>query len=97
MCFYYVWLNTFSYHNFNLIIKKIFILAKNLDFFNEKIENWSVRCENLTFIKGIEAKNFTYFYADRSMTPESIFSESDEELVSIQGVDISLVKMLIRV
>ena len=57
----------------------------------------SVRFENLTFIKGIEAKNFTFFYADRSMTPESIFSESDEELVSIPGVDMSFVKILIRV
>ncbi len=54
----------------------------------------SDRCENLTSIPGIGAKNCNNFYEAGYMTPESIISASDEELLTIPGVGISFVKKL---
>ncbi len=57
-------------------------------------EEISARCENLTSIPGIGAKNCNNFYKAGYMTPESIISASDEELLLIPGVGISFVKKL---
>ena len=54
----------------------------------------SDRCENLTSIPGIGAKNCNNFYEAGYMTPESIISASDEELLTIPGVGVSFVKKL---
>ena len=54
----------------------------------------SDRCENLTSIPGIGTKNCNNFYEAGYMTPESIISASDEELLTIPGVGISFVKKL---
>ena len=54
----------------------------------------SDNCENLTSIPGIGAKNCNNFYEAGYMTPESIISASDEELLNIPGVGISFVKKL---
>ena len=54
----------------------------------------SDRCENLTSIPGIGTKNCNKFYEAGYMTPESIISASDEELLTIPGVGISFVKKL---
>ena len=51
-------------------------------------------CENLTSIPGIGTKNCNKFYEAGYMTPESIISASDEELLNIPGVGISFVKKL---
>ena len=68
-------------------ISKIFL-------FNKEVEKSSDRCENLTSIPGIGTKNCNNFYEAGYMTPESIISASDEELLSIPGVGISFVKRL---
>ena len=62
--------------------------------FNKKGDKFSARCENLTSIPGIGAKNCNNFYEAGYMTPESIISASDEELLTIPGVGISFVKKL---
>ena len=62
--------------------------------FNKQEEQFSNRCENLTSIPGIGAKNCNNFYEAGYMTPESIISASDEELLTIPGVGISFVKKL---
>ena len=59
-----------------------------------KQEECSDRCENLTSIPGIGTKNCNNFYKAGYMTPESIISASDEELLNIPGVGISFVKKL---
>ena len=64
------------------------------DDFNKEKEELSDRCENLTSIPGIGAKNCNNFYEAGYMTPESIISASDEELLTIPGVGISFVKKL---
>ena len=69
-------------------------LLKVLNIFNKQTGKFSVRCENLTSIPGIGAKNCNNFYEAGYMTPESIISASDEELLSIPGVGISFVKKL---
>tara|TARA_Y100001968_G_scaffold187675_1_gene172063 strand:- start:748 stop:1014 length:267 start_codon:yes stop_codon:yes gene_type:complete len=79
-------------------IKKILSNAKSkisriLNIFNKK-RKMSYRCENLTSIPGIGAKNCNNFYEAGYMTPESIISASDEELLNIPGVGISFVKKL---
>ena len=65
-------------------------------FFNifSKKRKLSDRCENLTSLPGIGTKNCNNFYEAGYMTPESIISASDEELLSIPGVGISFVKKL---
>ena len=67
---------------------------KILSVFNKDKETFSERCENLTSIPGIGAKNCNNFYEAGYMTPESIISASDEELLTIPGVGISFVKKL---
>ena len=61
---------------------------------NQPREKSSERCENLTSIPGIGTKNCNNFYEAGYMTPESIISASDEELLSIPGVGIRFVKKL---
>ena len=57
-------------------------------------KKFSNRRVNLTSIPGIGAKNCNNFYEAGYMTPESIISASDEELLTIPGVGISFVKKL---
>ena len=65
-----------------------------LNIFNKQKGELSDRCENLTSIPGLEQKNCNNFYEAGYMTPESIISASDEELLTIPGVGISFVKKL---
>tara|TARA_Y100001978_G_scaffold187867_1_gene188817 strand:+ start:205 stop:477 length:273 start_codon:yes stop_codon:yes gene_type:complete len=71
--------------------KRYFLSLINI--FNKK-RKLSDRCENLTSIPGIGTKNCNNFYEAGYMTPESIISASDEELLTIPGVGISFVKKL---
>jgi len=82
-----------------MLIKKILLNTKRklsniLSIFNKQGEKSSDRCENLTSIPGIGSKNCNNFYEAGYMTPESIISASDEELLNIPGVGISFVKKL---
>tara|TARA_Y100001968_G_scaffold231793_1_gene214521 strand:+ start:45 stop:311 length:267 start_codon:yes stop_codon:yes gene_type:complete len=81
-----------------MFIKKFFLNTRKnfgnfLNIFNKQ-KALSDRCENLTSIPGIGAKNCNNFYEAGYMTPESIISASDEELLTIPGVGISFVKKL---
>ena len=69
-------------------------LSNIFSIFNNQEEKFSERCENLTSIPGIGAKNCNNFYEAGYMTPESIISASDEELLTIPGVGISFIKKL---
>tara|TARA_B100000965_G_scaffold341146_1_gene309800 strand:+ start:796 stop:1065 length:270 start_codon:yes stop_codon:yes gene_type:complete len=62
--------------------------------FNKQGDQSSEKCENLTSIPGIGNKNCNNFYEAGYMTPESIISASDEELLTIPGVGINFVKKL---
>ena len=80
-------------------MEKFFLKTKRkltniLSIFNKKGEQFSDRCENLTSIPGIGTKNCNNFYEAGYMTPESIISASDEELLNIPGVGIGFVKKL---
>ena len=82
-----------------MLIKKILLNTKRklsniLSIFNKQGEKSSDRCENLTSIPGIGSKNCNNFYEAGYMTPESIISASDEELLNIPGVGINFVKKL---
>ena len=82
-----------------MLIKKILLNTKRnlfnvLSIFNKQKGDLSDRCENLTSIPGIGTKNCNNFYEAGYMTPESIISASDEELLTIPGVGISFVKKL---
>ena len=79
-----------------MYIKKILLNTKRsfLNIFNRKKGELSNRCENLTSIPGIGTKNCNNFYKAGYLTPESIISASDEELLNIPGVGISFVKKL---
>ena len=82
-----------------MLIKKLLLNTKrkltNIFFvFNKQGEKSSDRCENLTSIPGIGTKNCNNFYEAGYMTPESIISASDEELLTIPGVGISFIKKL---
>ena len=82
-----------------MLIKKILLNTKRnffniLSFFNLQKGEFSDRCENLTSIPGIGKKNCNNFYEAGFMTPESIISASDEELLTIPGVGISFIKKL---
>ena len=82
-----------------MLIKKILLNTKSkfsriLRIFNHQKEELSDRCQNLTSIPGIGTKNCNNFYEAGYMTPESIISASDDELLSIPGVGISFVKKL---
>ena len=81
-----------------MFIKKFFLNTKRkftsiISIFNKK-KALSERCENLTSIPGIGTKNCNNFYEAGYMTPESIISASDEELLTIPGVGISFIKKL---
>jgi len=81
-----------------MLTKSFFFNSKRnfVSFFNifSKKRKLSDRCENLTSIPGIGTKNCNNFYEAGYMTPESIISASDEELLNIPGVGISFVKKL---
>tara|TARA_X000000368_G_C22407999_1_gene440567 strand:+ start:93 stop:362 length:270 start_codon:yes stop_codon:yes gene_type:complete len=82
-----------------MFIEKIFLSTKKklsniFNIINKRGERFSDRCENLTSIPGIGTKNCNNFYDAGYMTPESIISASDEELLNIPGVGISFVKKL---
>ena len=82
-----------------MFIEKILLNTKRkfsnfVSFLNQPREKLSDRCENLTSIPGIGTKNCNNFYEAGYMTPESIISASDEELLTIPGVGISFVKKL---
>ena len=82
-----------------MFIEKILLNTKKKFFnifsiLNQPREKFSDRCENLTSIPGIGTKNCNNFYEAGYMTPESIISASDEELLKIPGVGISFVKKL---
>ena len=81
-----------------MFIEKILLSAKRKfsNFFSilNKQEELSDKCTNLTSIPGIGTKNCNNFYEAGYMTPESIISASDEELLNIPGVGISFVKKL---
>ena len=82
-----------------MLIKKILLNTKRnllhvLSVFNTQKREFSDKCENLTSIPGIGTKNCNNFYEAGYMTPESIISASDEELLTIPGVGISFVKKL---
>ena len=82
-----------------MFIKEIILNTKRnlsniLSNLNTQKEKLSDRCENLTSIPGIGEKNCNNFYEAGYMTPESIVSASDEELLAIPGVGISFVKKL---
>ena len=79
--------------------KKILLNTKRkissiFNVFNKEGNKFSDRCENLTSIPGIGTKNCNNFYEAGYMTPESIISASDEELLTIPGVGVSFVKKL---
>ena len=82
-----------------MFIEKILLNTKRkfsniFSILNKPREELSDRCENLTSIPGIGTKNCNNFYEAGYMTPESIISASDEELLTIPGVGISFVKKL---
>ncbi len=82
-----------------MLIQEIVFKAKRkfskiFHIFNKQTGKFSDRCENLTSIPGIGTKNCNKFYEAGYMTPESIISASDEELLTIPGVGISFVKKL---
>ena len=82
-----------------MLIEKIFLKTKRkfsniFNIFNKQEERFSDRCENLTSIPGIGTKNCNNFYEAGYLTPESIISASDEELLAIPGVGISFIKKL---
>ena len=82
-----------------MFVKKILLDTKKklyqvFRIFNRQDESVSERCENLTSIPGIGTKNCNNFYEAGYMTPESIISASDKQLLTIPGVDISFVKKL---
>jgi len=82
-----------------MFIKKFLLSTKKnlsniLNNFTKQKSKFSDRCENLTSIPGIGTKNCSNFYKAGYLTPESIISASDEELLTIPGVGISFVKKL---
>ena len=84
-----------------MLIKKILLSTKRklsnfFNLFNKREDQSSEKCENLTSIPGIGSKNCNNFYEAGYMTPESIISASDEELLTIPGVGINFVKKLRR-
>ena len=78
----------------NMLLKTKRKLSKIFSIFNKQGTEYSNRCENLTSIPGIGAKNCNNFYEAGYMTPESIISASDEELLNIPGVGINFIKKL---
>ena len=82
-----------------MFIEKILLntkrkLSKISNIFNKHEKKLSDRFENITSIPGIGTKNCNNFYKAGYMTPESIISASDEELLNIPGVGISFIENL---
>ena len=82
-----------------MFIEKILLNTKRkfsniFSLFNQPRQTLSDRCENLTSIPGIGTKNCNNFYEAGYLTPESIISASDKELLAIPGVGISFIKKL---
>jgi len=82
-----------------MLFKKILLNTKRklsnfFNLFNKQGDQSSEKCENLTSIPGIGTKNCNNFYEAGYMTPESIISASDEELLNIPGVGINFIKKL---
>ena len=82
-----------------MFIEKILLNTKRkfsniFSILNQPREKLSDRCENLTSIPGIGTKNCNNFYEAGYMTPESIISASDEELLNIPRVSINFIKQL---
>ena len=79
-----------------MFIEKILLNTKRKlsKIFNKNEKKLSDRFENITSIPGIGTKNCTNFYKAGYMTPESIISASDEELLNIPGVGISFIENL---
>ena len=82
-----------------MFVKKILLnikrkFAERFSTFNKKGDKFSERWKNLTSIPGIGEKNCNNFYEARYMTPESIISASDEELLNVPGVGINFIKKL---
>ena len=82
-----------------MLIKNVLLgtkikLSKIFSIFNKQGKQFSAKYENLTSIPGIGTKNCNNFYEAGYLTPESIISASDEELLTIPGVGISFVKKL---
>tara|TARA_Y100001968_G_C18930658_1_gene514103 strand:+ start:294 stop:563 length:270 start_codon:yes stop_codon:yes gene_type:complete len=82
-----------------MFIEKIVLKTKKkisniFTIFKKTEQDLSDRCENLTTIPGIGTKNCNNFYEAGYMTPESIISASDEELLNIPGVGINFVRKL---
>ena len=82
-----------------MLIEKILLNTKRkisniFSIFNKQELELSDRCQNLTSIPGIGSKNCNNFYEAGYLTPESIISASDEELLNIPGVGISFIKKL---
>ena len=82
----------FVMHINNMISKRN--ISNILSIFNKQKGEFSDRCESLTSIPGIGTKNCNNFYEAGYMTPESIISASDKELLTIPGVGISFGKKL---
>ena len=85
-----------------MFIKKILLTTKRnlssiLSIFNKQKDKLSDRCENLTSIPGIGAKNCNNFYEAGYMTPESIISASDEQLLTIPGASLGFIKKLRKI
>ena len=83
-----------------MFIEKILLntkrkLSKISNIFNKHEKKLSAdRFQNITSIPGIGTKNCNNFYKAGYMTPESIISASDEELLNIPGVGISFIENL---
>ena len=82
-----------------MLINKFFFNAKRklsniFIIFKKQGEKSSNRLKNLTSIPGIGEKNCNHFYEAGYMTPESIISAPDEELLKIPGVGINFIKQL---
>tara|TARA_Y100001968_G_scaffold32993_1_gene25460 strand:+ start:400 stop:669 length:270 start_codon:yes stop_codon:yes gene_type:complete len=82
-----------------MFIKKFLLNTKEtittiLSIFNKQKRDFSDKRENLTSIPGIGSKNCNNFYEAGYLTPKSIISASDEELLTIPGVGVSFVKKL---
>ena len=79
-----------------MFIEKILLNAKRKlsKIFNKHEKKLSDSFENITSIPGIGTKNCNNFYKAGYMTPESIISASDEELLNIPGVGISFIENL---
>ena len=78
----------------NVLLRAKRKLSKFFSIFDKKGKDLSEKYENLTSIPGIGSKNCNNFYEAGYLTPESIISASDEELLTIPGVGIGFVKKL---